>query len=167
MAAEGGGHAEPRIGLALGGGGARGFAHIPVLEALDELGIRPSVISGTSIGAIMGAAYAAGMSGKEIGAYSTRMFRNRSDVFARLWQLRPKRVRDLFAQGALTIGQFDAQRIVERFLPEEIPRDFADLQIPLKVVATDFYGWQEAVLTRARSYRRSPRPSPFRSSSAL
>jgi NTE family protein len=146
MAAEGGQHPPSRIGLALGGGGARGFAHIPVLEALDELGVRPSIIAGTSIGAIMGAGYAAGMSGRDLGAYATHMFRNRSDVFARLWQLRPKRVRDLFAQGALTIGQFDAERVIERFLPEDMPRQFSDLKIPLKVVATDFYGWKEALL---------------------
>ena len=44
--------------LALGGGGARGLAHIPVLEALDEIGARPKAVAGTSIGALVGAAYA-------------------------------------------------------------------------------------------------------------
>ena len=53
----------PTIGLALGGGGARGLSHILVLEALDELGVKPALIAGTSIGAILGAAYASGMSG--------------------------------------------------------------------------------------------------------
>ena len=52
--------------LALGGGGARGLAHIPVIEALDELGVKPTAIAGTSIGALVGAAYAAGMHGKDI-----------------------------------------------------------------------------------------------------
>ena len=52
------------FGLALGGGGARGLAHISVLEAIDDLGLRPAVIAGTSIGALIGAAYAAGMTGK-------------------------------------------------------------------------------------------------------
>ena len=56
----------PRIGLALGGGGARGLAHIAMLEAFDELGIRPNVIAGTSIGALYGAAYASGISGKDL-----------------------------------------------------------------------------------------------------
>ena len=51
---------QPTIGLALGGGGARGLCHILVLEALDEIGVRPALISGTSIGAILGAAYASG-----------------------------------------------------------------------------------------------------------
>ena len=43
--------------LALGGGGARGLAHIPVIEALDDLGVKPAAIAGTSIGALVGAAY--------------------------------------------------------------------------------------------------------------
>ena len=46
--------------LALGGGGARGLAHIPVMEAIEELGVKPVVIAGTSIGALVGSAYAAG-----------------------------------------------------------------------------------------------------------
>ena len=52
--------------LALGSGGARGLAHIAVIEALDEMGVKPVAIAGTSIGALIGAAYAAGMSGKDI-----------------------------------------------------------------------------------------------------
>lgn len=46
-----------RYAVAFGGGGARGISHIQVIEALDELGIRPVAISGSSIGAIMGAAW--------------------------------------------------------------------------------------------------------------
>lgn len=51
---------RPRIGLALGGGAARGWAHIGVIRALEEAGIRPDVVAGTSIGALVGGAYAAG-----------------------------------------------------------------------------------------------------------
>lgn len=51
---------RPRIGLALGGGAARGWAHIGVLRALDEAGIVPDVITGTSIGAVVGGCYLAG-----------------------------------------------------------------------------------------------------------
>jgi NTE family protein len=51
----------PSIALALGGGGARGLAHVLILEVFDELGLRPSFIVGTSIGALYGAAYAAGL----------------------------------------------------------------------------------------------------------
>ncbi|MDO4593545.1 MAG: patatin-like phospholipase family protein, partial [Comamonadaceae bacterium] len=50
----------PKIGLALGSGSARGWAHIGVLKALSEAGIRPDVVCGASIGALVGAAYAAG-----------------------------------------------------------------------------------------------------------
>jgi len=57
------------VGVALGGGGARGIAHIAVLEALDDMGVKPVAIAGTSIGALIGAAYAAGMTGKEIRRY--------------------------------------------------------------------------------------------------
>jgi NTE family protein len=53
-------HDEPRVGLALGSGSARGWAHIGVIRALEERGIRPAVVCGTSIGALVGAAYAAG-----------------------------------------------------------------------------------------------------------
>ena len=56
----------PTIALALGGGGARGIAHIHVLDVLDELGLAPIAIAGTSIGAVIGAGYAAGMSGAPI-----------------------------------------------------------------------------------------------------
>jgi len=51
---------NPRIGLALGSGSARGWAHIGVLQALAELGIRPGIVAGSSIGALVGAAYACG-----------------------------------------------------------------------------------------------------------
>ena len=54
------------VALALGGGGARGLAHIVVAEALDEMGVKPVAIAGTSIGAIIGAGYAAGMSGRDM-----------------------------------------------------------------------------------------------------
>ena len=55
-----------KVGVALGGGGVRGLAHISVLEALDQLGLRPSVVAGTSMGAIIGALYASGLSGRDL-----------------------------------------------------------------------------------------------------
>ena len=51
---------RPRLGLALGSGSARGWAHIGILRALDERGLRPDVITGASVGALVGAACAAG-----------------------------------------------------------------------------------------------------------
>ena len=51
-------HKQPRIGVALGGGAARGWAHIGVLQQLEQMGIRPDIIAGCSIGSIVGAACA-------------------------------------------------------------------------------------------------------------
>lgn len=57
---------NPKIGLSLAGGGAKGFAHIGVLKVLDSLGVKVDYISGTSMGAIVGGLYASGYTGKEI-----------------------------------------------------------------------------------------------------
>ena len=57
---------KPVIGIALGGGGALGMAHIGVLKALEESGIKPDIIVGTSIGAIVGGFYATGFSVSEL-----------------------------------------------------------------------------------------------------
>lgn len=131
---------EPTFALALGGGGARGLSHIHIIEALDELGIRPVAISGSSIGAIMGAGMAAGMSGAEIREHSLGSIGNKKAVASRIWGLRPTSVR------GLRIGQFDLERVLRAFLPQQVPDDFADLQIPLKVVTTDYYGQSEVVI---------------------
>jgi NTE family protein len=56
----------PKFGIALSGGGARGIAHIGVLEALEKYGIKPGVVSGTSMGAIVGAFYAVGYPPKDL-----------------------------------------------------------------------------------------------------
>ncbi|MCK7610709.1 patatin-like phospholipase family protein [Roseibium sediminicola] len=130
----------PRIGLALGGGGARGLAHIPVLEAFDDLGLKPARIAGTSIGAIMGAVYGNGRSGEEIREIARDLFADRNGVFSRLWQLRPKRFADMFRS---TPVQFDPQRVLEVFIGDYLPKRFEDLQIPLRMHATDFYGCEE------------------------
>ncbi|MFC6655351.1 patatin-like phospholipase family protein [Roseibium salinum] len=130
----------PRIGLALGGGGARGLAHIPVLEALDDLGLKPTRIAGSSIGAIMGAAYASGLSGEEVRQIALEIFADRNSVLSRLWQLRPRRIADVFRPGPV---QFDPERVLEVFLASYLPDRFEDLHIPLRVLATDFYGCEE------------------------
>lgn len=65
--------ARPRIGLALGGGSARGFAHIGVLKALDQAGIRPEVVAGTSAGALVGAFYAAGWTPWQIESFALQV----------------------------------------------------------------------------------------------
>ena len=76
--------ARPSIALALGGGGARGLAHILMLEVFDELGLKPQVIAGTSVGAIFGAAYASGLSARLIRAHTEEMLGRRFEIVRQL-----------------------------------------------------------------------------------
>ncbi|BCH34552.1 patatin [Mesorhizobium sp. L-8-10] len=140
----GGGKGDPSFGIAFGGGGARGLAHIHVIEVLDEMGIRPAVIAGSSIGAIMGAGVAAGMTGKEIHAYARTVLSSRSEVASRMWRALPTSVGEMMA-GGLNVGQFNIERIIKAFLPAPIPHRFERLKIPLKVTATDYFGHELAV----------------------
>lgn len=142
--------AGPSIGLALGGGGARGFAHIHVLAAFDDLGLRPAAIAGTSIGALFGAAAAAGLSASEIGERTLAALGSSREIWGRLWRLRPRRLSALFEAMPL----FDAETTLGEFLPPELTDDFSDLKIPLRVVATDFYGGSEAAFSSG-SLRRA------------
>lgn len=137
---------EPRIGLVLGGGGARGIVHVPVIEALDELGVRPAAIAGTSIGAIYGAGRAGGLSGADLRALTLASFGNRAAALAKLWTLRPKKFGDILTSG-FGLGQIDPEKILAVFAGEAIRPRFDDLVVPLCVVATDFYGGREERLT--------------------
>lgn len=131
----------PRIGLALGGGGAKGLAHIVMLEALDELGIRPHRIAGTSIGAIIGALYAAGLSGTQIRALVEQfLITTGSDTKEPKVQL-PYSLRWLdfldptFASG----GLLDSSDFIT-FIGETLQAQrFRDLKIPLQVMAADLW----------------------------
>ena len=134
----------PTFAVAFGGGGARGLAHIHVIEALDELGIRPVAIAGSSIGAIMGAGMAAGMTGRDIHDYARSILARRSEVAARMWRARPINFADVSA-GGVRFGQLNVERILRAFLPEQVPQNFAELTIPLSVTATDYYGHALAV----------------------
>jgi NTE family protein len=68
----------PKIGLALGGGAARGFAHIGVIQVLEEAGIKPDLVVGTSAGSLVAALYASGKSGHELAALAEKM--DESDI---------------------------------------------------------------------------------------
>src|SRR6056297_2563468 len=105
------------IALVLGGGGARGLAHIHVLEAFDDLGIKPAVMAGSSIGAVMCAGYASGLSAAEIREFSISTFSNPREVMARLWQLRPATWQSLFKESLPRFGEMNALRVMETFLP--------------------------------------------------
>jgi len=135
---------SPTFGIAFGGGGARGLAHIHVIEALDELGIRPVAIAGSSIGALMGAGMAAGMTGREIHDYARSILGTRAQVASRMWKARPGSFAEA-VQGGLRVSQFNVERILKAFLPEAVPDRFENLKIPLKVTATDYFGHELAV----------------------
>jgi len=135
------------FGLALGAGGARGLAHIAVFEALDELGKQPAAIAGASVGSLLGAAYAAGMSGKQMRRFVTALAHNRGEVFRRLIAARASTISTFFNLGLGSAMLVDAEKFCGQFLPDDIPDDFEDLEIPLTVVATDLYRRQAAVFS--------------------
>ena len=139
--------ATPTVAIALGGGGARGLAHIVVLEALDELGIRPVALSGTSIGAIVGAAYAADMAASEIHAHVQAILRDRSSVMANLLRARVGKFSDLWLQGGGNPVLLDARICLDLFWPDKVPDHFHELSMPLLVVATDFHDCCEVVFS--------------------
>ena len=138
-----------KIGLALGGGGAKGYAHIPILEVFDELGIKPCCITGTSIGAILGALYASGHSASDIvemivGSYASGNGSNKKALAGR----------DAFKILALIDPHFSfkpkgllkGEKFL-KFLYEELQvSSFEELQIPFKTVATDFWRRKQVVL---------------------
>ena len=138
----------PSIALALGGGGARGLAHIVVLEALDDLGLQPGIIAGTSMGAIVGAAYAAGMSGRDLRQHVLALIRNRSDVMARLLKARVGRFADLLSGRMGNPVLIDAEIFLDHFWPKQVPDHFEQLKIPFTAIATDYLNRREAVFSQ-------------------
>jgi len=122
-----------RVGIALGGGGAKGLSHIAFLKALDELEVRPAVIAGTSIGAVIGGFYAAGVSGAGL----EQMLK--AIGFKELYNI----VLDfsIMSNSAIFTG-----KKVEEFLARQIPcQTFEEVEIPLKIVATDFWNRREVI----------------------
>ena len=107
-----------RFGLALGGGGARGYAHIGVVRVLEREGFRPSAIAGTSMGSIMAGVFAAGHPADEV----QRILSQTS--FWRFLDLNP--LSDMLNFSELV-----------RFLEPYVPRQIEDFPIPLGITATD------------------------------
>ncbi len=110
----------PRIGLALGGGAARGFAHIGVIQVLEEAGIRPDLVVGTSAGSLVAAMYASGKSGVEMAALAQSM-----------------------DEGSITDWSFPARGFIRgealaRYVREQTGgRTIEQMRLPLGIVATD------------------------------
>lgn len=105
-------------GLVLSGGGARGFAHVGVLSVLEDIGAEFDVVTGVSMGAIIGSFYAAGYTAKEIHDIVTKVgWREIVDV-------------------SLKTGVFKGERL-DAFLRSHLPETFAELKLPFAVGATD------------------------------
>jgi len=120
------------IGLALGGGGARGVAHIAYLKAMEDMGLKPNIIAGTSSGAIVGALYAGGMSPGDMYMMLETLFsiKKRSKVSL------------IKAFKHDNVAAVLAKQFLYQALPKKI---FEELNIPLKIVATNFNTLKEKV----------------------
>lgn len=140
-------NASPSFALALGAGGARGLAHVHVLRALDDLGVKPSILSGTSIGALVGACYASGMSGNDIVALLMDRFGDRRAIATSLWELRARSLNELTGSGRMRIGELDLERILRRLLPSGMPAQIEDLNIATHIVATRYYSHDDAIFS--------------------
>ena len=138
---------RPSIGIALGAGGANGLAHIPMLEALDDMGIRVTRIAGSSIGAVIGSLYAAGMSGTEIRRLVERFVLSH----------REKPLTQLMESGAFQWvnfvdielgngGLLSADGFLA-FMSETLQKKtFEELDIPIRIVAADLWAREQVVL---------------------
>ena len=117
--------ARPTIALALGGGGARGLAHLLMLEVLDELGLKPKIIAGTSIGAVFGAAYASGLSAKRIRAHVEEALSQRFGIARQLLSARSEPVLKILNILPIRSSLLKPESLLEFMLPSAMPRDFA------------------------------------------
>jgi NTE family protein len=135
------------IALALGGGGARGLAHVLMLEAFDELGVRPKVIAGTSIGAIYGAAYASGLPAKLIRAHTEETLTQRFDFMRQLLSARAEPILKIFNLLPVRGALLNPASLLDLLLPSGVAKTFAELPIPLHVVATDFYAQEQTIFS--------------------
>ena len=123
----------PRIGLALGGGAARGFAHVGVIQVLEEAGIRPAMVAGTSAGSLVAAFYASGKSGKQLQHVAETM----EEATMADWTL------PLFNRGML---RGDA---LARYVNGQVgSRLIEDFPLPLGIVATDLNSGQSMLFQR-------------------
>ncbi len=137
-----------KIGLALGGGAARGIAHIAMLEVFDELGLKPSVIAGCSMGALVGAAYASGLDAKTIRNHAEDVLGNRVKAARKLFQQSKGNPLDLINLRLFSSIQIDGPTLTELVLPTGVAEHVEDTSIPFKIATTDFFGAEELVITK-------------------
>ena len=123
----------PRIGLALGGGAARGFAHVGVIQVLEEAGIRPSLVAGTSAGSLVAAIYASGKTGAQLQQVAETM----EEVAIADWSLQ------IFSRGALR-GE-----ALARYVNSQVnSRLIENMPLLLGIVATDLNTGVESLFQR-------------------
>ncbi|RZJ49938.1 MAG: patatin, partial [Chryseobacterium sp.] len=142
---------NPKIGLSLAGGGAKGFAHVGVLKVLDSLGVKVDYISGTSMGAIIGGLYASGYTGKDIEKIITdtdfyslirdpksrteSTFFNKSvDKYLLSIPLKNGKIN---LPSSISSGQKNVYLLKELFKNVSTIEDFSKLPIPFLCVATN------------------------------
>jgi len=137
---------KPTIGIALGAGGANGLAHILMLEALDEMGISPHRISGSSIGAIIGALYASGMSGNQIRRLVEQFIISPEEkLFEELVNKDALRWIDFIEIELGRGGLLNSEGFIA-YLYDALKREsFEELKIPLRLVAADMWNRQQVV----------------------
>ncbi len=112
---------DKKIGLALGGGGARGLAHIPVLETIDKMELSISQLSGTSIGAIIGSFYACGLKGKEIRKILDTILAEDEEFWSRFFEKRSSlKWYELLAPQTTGPGLINVDKFLD-FLKEHLP----------------------------------------------
>ncbi|MCQ2204789.1 MAG: patatin-like phospholipase family protein [Bacteroidales bacterium] len=156
---------RPKIGLALSGGGAKGLAHIGVLEAIDSAGLKIDYITGTSMGAIVAAMYAAGYNGKQIRKIASNMdWMNAIMSSSARFEDMTIDAKDEYGnyigeipledwyKMKISTGFFEPQEVMlkleEVFFPVYKIKDFTKLSIPFKCVATDLRNGSAVVLDK-------------------
>ncbi len=168
--------ARPRLGLVLSGGGARGFAHIGVLKALEEMRIPFDVVAGTSMGSMVGGGFAAGYSADEIRDITLsvnwpRMFAPSADREKLSWHRKEEdrqgvggREIGISAQGLKFPAQFVPSQELDIFLqrvtePVNSVNDLSELSIPFAALATDLESGARVVLQKGVTLSQAMRAS--------
>lgn len=138
--------APPRVGLALGGGAARGFAHVGVIQVLEEAGIQPTLVVGTSAGSLVAALYASGRNGQQLQSVAMNM----DEAAFADWTL------PLFNRGVLrgeALARYVNTQVANRLIE--------NMALPLGIVATDLNSGQGVL------FRRGDTGTAVRASSAV
>jgi len=145
-----------KFGLVLSGGGARGLAHIGVLKALEENGITPDIITGTSMGGMIGAPYALGYDAKTISDFVMKINPNNFMEGNNLSEFqRFTKVFNVVEQGVklfTKLGFDSGEKLRQAFKEATFNKDFDDLKIPFACTAVDLITGRVVVLNKGKIY---------------